>query len=201
MRASILLLLLLVVSSTPVPGQMARVRTGARVRVATEQPERRLAIGTVESLDADSMVVDRGGGERLRLAVNDITALEVYRRGKGAETSGKVVGTISAAGGAALYINWCLKHVTQCQYLESDGDEDDNEDDNEDDDEGEEGDFSMGALVTLSFAAIGYAIGYSIAPQRWEVVNLPIRIGVAPMRRGVGVYVSLPAPRFMRSGR
>ncbi len=197
MRASILLLLLVVPSTSTSAQMFARVRTGARVRVSTAQPEPRLAIGTVASIDADTMVVDRGGGERLRLAVNDINALEVYRRGKGAETTGMVFGTIGAAGGAALYLNWCLRNMTLCQYLESDDDPDDDDSDDEEEDDP----FSMGALVTLGFAAIGYAVGYSLAPPRWEIVNLPLRIGVAPMQRGIGVYASLPAPRFTRGGR
>lgn len=191
-----ILLLLLVAGPTSVLAQFdPRIRTGVQVRVATSQ--QRLAIGKVAWIDPDSMVVDRDTAASLRFAVHDITALEVYRQGKDAEATGMVFGTLTAAGAAVVYVKWCVDNPRLCQYLEEDDDSDHHDENDEDDEEP----FSMLSLVTLGFGAIGYAIGYALVPPRWEVVNLPLRIGVAPMQRGVGVYVSLPAPRFARAAR
>jgi hypothetical protein len=191
-RASILPLLL-VVGSTSASAQLdARLKTGARIRVSTSE---RLAIGRVASIQGDTIVVDRAEGlteSPLRLAVNDITALEVYRRGKGAHTSGMVVGTLSFVGGSALYISWCLRHTELCSYLEPEDEPDDWDDEEEDEP------LPLFATVGLGFAVIGYAIGHALVPPRWEIVDLPLRVGITPMRRGVGVYVSFPAPRFVR---
>ena len=193
-RASILLPLLLLL---PTPGSAqfdARIKTGAGVRFSTAQPEALLAIGKIASVDGDSIVVDRGLAEsQLRLAVRDLTALEVYRRGKSAEMSGMVFGTLGAAAGGVLYVNWCRRNASLCEYLETSDDEDDDWDDEED--EGEP--LSLFATVTLGFGMIGYLMGYTLAPPQWEIVKLPVRIGVAPMQRGIGVYVSLPAPRLV----
>jgi hypothetical protein len=196
-RAFFLLPLLVVCPALASAQIDARIRNGAQVRLSTSQPESILAIGKVASIDSDSIVVDRGTADSpLRVALNDVTALEVYRRGKSAETSGFVFGTLGAAGGAALYVNWCLKNRERCQAIET-SDEEEADRCEEDEDE-EDCPLSTFGLVTLGFGMLGYVIGHSLAPPRWEVVQLPIRIGVAPLQRGVGVYVSLPAPRFAR---
>jgi hypothetical protein len=188
-------LLLLVVGSTPASAQFdARLKTGARIRASTSQ---RVTIGKVVSLEQDTIVVDREEGvteSPLRLAVNDVTALEVYRRGKGAHTSGMVFGTLGFVGGGALYISWCVRNPEICSYIEPDEPDDPY-------DEEEDEPLPLIATVSLGFAVIGYAIGHALVPPRWETVDLPLRVGIAPMRRGVGVYVSLPAPRFVRVAR
>jgi hypothetical protein len=191
-RAFILLLLLVVGSPTSASAQFdARLKTGARIRASTSQL---VAIGKVASIERDTIVVDRGRGvteSPLRLALNDITALEVNRPGKGAHTSGMVFGTLGFVGGGALYISWCVRNVELCSYLEPDEPDDPY-------DEEEDEPLPLIATVSLGFAVIGYAIGHALVPPRWEIVDLPLRIGIAPMPRGVGVYVSLPAPRFVR---
>lgn len=181
-------LLLLVAWSTSAHAQFdARLRTGARVRLSSSHPEPILVVGRVASIDSDTIAVDRGVTEsHLKLAVNDITALEVYRRGKSAEMSGMILGTLGAVSSGVIYVRWCLRNPEECSRIEP-------EDDDPYDDEEPT---SFFATVTLGFGVIGYAIGYALVPPRWEVVNLPLRVGIAPLQRGVGVYVSLPAPRF-----
>jgi hypothetical protein len=190
-----ILLLLLVVGSTSASAQFdARLKTGARVRASTSQ---RVAIGKVVSFEQDTIVVDRGGSiaeSPLRLAVNELTTLEVYRRGTGAHTSGMVFGTLGFVGGGALYISWCVRNAELCSYLEPDEPDDPY-------DEEEDEPLPLIATVSLGFAVIGYAIGHALVPPRWEILNLPLRVGIAPMPRGVGIYVSLPAPRFVRDQR
>src|SRR5262245_25385786 len=87
-RGFILLLLLVAGPGTLLAQFDARIRTGVQVRVSTSHPEQSGATGKVAQIDSDSMVVDRGSESSLRFAVHDLTALEVYRRGKDAETSG-----------------------------------------------------------------------------------------------------------------
>ena len=199
MRAPTLLVMLVLSAFGSAVAQLdSRLRAGQQVRIRSASPEALVAIGKLASADSDSVVVDRGITEPLlRLSLRDISALEVFRRGKGAETSGMVVGTLGAVAGGTLYINWCLRHVELCAYFESDGDDDDDDYDDEDDSDP----LSAFATVVLGFGLIGYGIGYALVPPEWQLVNLPMRVGVAPMQRGVGVYVSLPAPRFIRESR
>jgi hypothetical protein len=189
-------LLLLVATAGSLQAQLdPRVKVGAQVRVRTAQPDPLLAIGRVVSVDWDTLVVERNAADpALRVPLRDIGELAIQARGKTAQVSGMVVGTVGALAGGALYVNWCLRNLDFCRELERDDDPDDDEE------EDEESMSPFGAVV-LAFGLIGYGIGYSLAPPTWTIVHLPIRMGIAPMQRGVGVYVSLPAPRFVRDSR
>lgn len=185
MRAIILLLTLIAAAEHTAEAQLdPRVRTGARIRVKGAESDARALAGTLTAIDGDTLVVNQ-----TRYSFSDIRELAVLARGKGAHTTAMVFGTIGFLTGSAVYLKWCADNVDTCAIVEE-------EDDDPYDDEEPSSPFSFVAFGTaLLFAGVGYAL----APPTWHVVDLPVRVGVAPMQRGVGVYVSLPAPRFHRA--
>jgi hypothetical protein len=194
MRASVLLLLL-VVPATSLPAQLdPRVRSGARVRVQTSGSERVLAIGRLTSIENDTLVVERSAVDApLRIGFTDVAELAVHRRGKNAEEAGIALGVVSALAGGAMYVKWCFDNPAGCRDLEEQFDDPEDEDD----------DSSASPLLTamVGFGAIGYFIGQALVPPSWQIVHLPLRIGIVPLQRGIGVFASVPAPRFVRGSR
>lgn len=189
MRAPLLLSILVLSAHGPVEAQLdPRIRIGTRVRLEAAEPPS-LVIGKVSSIEGDTLTVDRGGADAaMRFSLRNVTGLSLYRRGRGARTTGMVFGTLGALSGGVLYFRWCSRHAEECSRLEP-------EDDDPYDDEKPT---SVFTTVSLGFGVIAYAIGYALVPPRWETVGIPFRVGVAPMQRGVVAYVSLPAPRFVR---
>lgn len=192
MRIPTLLVVLVVTAHSVAWGQLdARVRMGARVRV--NSPDAQI-IGRVAEVRDDTIVVDRGMGDTASVALRDVSELAVHYRGT---AMAKTFAVIGAASGAALYINWCLKSPQACEELERQEHEREHHDDDDEDEEMT----SVFSSVVLTFGAIGMLIGHTLTPPQWHRVDLPVRLGVAPMHNGIGVYVSLPAPRFARAFR
>lgn len=189
MRIPTLLVVLLFTAHSAAFAQLdGRVRMGARVRVNSSDA---LIIGRVAEVRDDTIVVDRGMGDTASVPLRDVSELAVYHRGT---ALAKTLAVIGAASGAALYINWCFKARQACEDLERQEHEREHHDDDDEDDEMT----SVFSSVVLTFGAIGMLIGHTLTPPQWHSVDLPVRFGVAPMQSGIGVYVSLPAPRFDR---
>lgn len=190
MRTPTLLVALLVTAHGAASAQLdARIRMGARVRVNSADAQ---IIGRVAEVRDDTIVVDRGMGDTTAVSLRETTELAVYARGKGAEAFATTMGVIGAASGAVLYVKWCLSAPDACAILEEDEEECD-------DDEEDDGFSSPFTTLTMGFAMVGMLIGRALTPPQWHIVDVPVRFGVAPMRDGIGVYVSLPAPRFSRA--
>jgi hypothetical protein len=85
------------------------------------------------------------------------------------------------------YLKWCADNLDACLVVEEDDDVYDDEEPS-----------SPYAFVAFGTALLFAGIGYALAPPTWHIVDLPVRVGIAPMQRGVGAYVSIPAPRFIR---
>lgn len=188
MRARLLLVVLLSSACSALEAQVdRRIRLGTRIRVDAVSPAA-ILIGRVASIEGDTLAIERAGADTTRISLRDVNGLSVYRRGKEAQITGMVFGSLGAVSTGVLYVRWCLDNPGACAALEP-------EDDDPYDDEEPS---SVFATLTLSAAVLGYVIGYALVPPRWEIVDIPFRVGVAPMQRGVGVYVSLPAPRFVR---
>ena len=195
MRASVLLLLL-VVPAASLPAQVdPRIRPGTRVRVQTAGDAPVLAIGRLASAERDTLVVERNAIDApLRIPFADVAEISVHRRGKNAEEAGIALGVVSGLAGGVMYVKWCLDNPQRCRELEEELA--DPEDENETDD-------ALGPLMTVmvGFGAIGYLIGQALTPPSWQIVHLPMRVGIVPLQRGIGIVASVPAPRFTRGGR
>ena len=195
MRAPVLLLLL-VVPAASLPAQLdPRIKPGARVRVQTAGAEPVLAIGRLASADGDTLVVERSAVDApLRVPFAEVAELSVHRRGKNAEEAGIALGVVSALTGGVMYVKWCLDNPQGCREVEEQFDDPEDEDDDGD---------STSPLFTamIGFGAIGYFIGQALVPPSWQLVHLPMRVGIVPLQRGIGVFASVPAPRFTRGGR
>lgn len=189
MRIPTLLVVLLLSAHGAALAQVdARVRMGARVRVNSSDAQ---IIGRVAEVRDDTIVVDRGMGDTASVPLRDVSELAVYHRGT---ALAKTLAVIGAASGAALYINWCFKARQACEDLERQEHEREHHDGDDEDDEMT----SVFASVVLTFGAIGMLIGHTLTPPQWHVVGVPVRLSVAPMPNGVGVFLALPAPRFVR---
>jgi hypothetical protein len=193
-RAPILVALLVLSAHASLPAQLdSRVKLGATVRLRG-QPDAPRVTGKISSIDGDTLIVNVDNDtvlSRERFPLRDVTELSVYGRGKSAETMGMVFGTIGVLAGTAVYLHWCASNLEACRYVE----EDDDPDDDPYDEEAEP--LSLFSIVALGTGILGWSLGYALAPPVWEVVNLPLRIGIAPTRDGLAAFVSIPAPRFI----
>lgn len=195
MRTPVLLLLLVVPAASLSAQLDPRIRPGTRVRVQTAGDTPVLAIGRLASADGDTLVVERNAVDApLRIPFADVAEISVHRRGKNAEQTGIAFGVVSGLAGGVVLVKWCLDNPQGCRELEEQLDDPEDEDDGND---------ALGALMTamVGFGAIGYLIGQALTPPSWQLVHLPMRIGIVPLQRGIGVFASVPAPRFTRGGR
>lgn len=189
MRIPTLLVVLSFTAHAAAWGQLdGRVRMGARVRVNSPTAQ---IIGRVAEVRDDTIVVDRGMGDTTSVPLRDVNELAVYHRGT---ALAKTLAVIGAASGAALYINWCFRTQHACEDLERQ----EHEREHHDGDDEDEAMTSVFSSVVMTFGAIGMLIGHTLTPPQWHVVGVPVRLSVAPMQDGVGVFLSLPAPRFAR---
>ena len=191
MRTTLLLVLITSVSALDdaYAQRDSLLKVGARVRINRADAQ---IVGRVAEVRGDTIVVDRGPGDSvMTVALADATGMAVYARGKASETAVIMLGALGAATGAALYVNWCVKDVERCRELEL-------EDHDPYDDEIPP---SMFATITVGFAAIGLLIGHSFAPPQWTVIDPMIRVGLTPTSTGLAAYISIPAPRFVRTSR
>lgn len=188
MRTTAVLLALMTLACDVAQAQFdARVRRGARIRVTTADAR---IEGRVSEVSDDSILVDQEG-RWTAFSLRDATGLAVHGRGPGAEALSIGLGIAGAAVGAGLYIKWCSNERESCAELEHD-DEDCEEDDSCS---------NVFGFLTVGFGMLGAALGYALAPPRWHDVPLPVRVGVAPVRNGFALILSMPAPRFARNAR
>jgi hypothetical protein len=187
LRIPLLLLLLVAAAHSSASAQLdSRVKVGARVRV--QRPDAQI-VGRIAAVRGDSVVVDRGDpAAEMAVSLRDVTELAVYVPAKGAATTAKVFGTIGVLSGGALYLGWCLRNREECMDIET-VDTDPYDD---------EVPMSLIATVSLGFGALGVMLGQSLAPWEWQIVDVPLRVGLAPSPRGMAAYVSIPAPRLLR---
>ncbi len=186
MRPLVVLLLIAAALSSVSAQVDSRVKVGARVRVL--RPDAQI-LGSISEVRGDTILVDRGDpAAATPVSLRDVSELSVYVQGKSAKTTAIVFGTIGLLSGTALTVGWCMRHRDEClRYETVDTDPYD-----------DEVPMSAFATVSLGFGALGLMLGQSLAPRHWEIVDLPVRIGLAPTPRGVVAYVSIPAPRFLR---
>jgi hypothetical protein len=183
-RAHMLFFVLIAAAEQTAAAQLdPRLRIGAQVRLRGPASDAPAIAGTLSAIEGDTLVVNQ-----TRHALTDIRELAVYARGKGAQTTATVFGTVGFLTGSVVYLKWCADNLDTCEIVEEDDDPNDDEEPN-----------SPFAFVAFGSAMLFAAVGYALAPPTWHIVDLPVRVGIAPMQRGVGAYVSIPAPRFIRA--
>ncbi|MGH7678124.1 MAG: hypothetical protein ACRENU_06630 [Gemmatimonadaceae bacterium] len=154
----------------------ARLVAGARVRVGMTDSgrviESRVVVATRDTIE----IIDDASQGR-RLAFHDLGLLEVRYRDR---SLGMFLGTLGFVCGAAMYLKWCAQNPQECRCLET------REEDDDDDDDG-----STLFGVALVSAFLGSMIGHALTEPEWKLISLPMRIGLTPVRGGIGVYASL----------
>ena len=187
------LMLLLVLAATAMQTAAAQqdslLKVGARIRINRADAQ---VIGRIAEIRGDTIVIDRGPADgAMAVSLSNATEVAVYAQGKGSERAMMVLGTLGAVTGAALYVSWCARDPEWCRDIEP-------VDENPYDDEVPP---SMFATITIGFAAIGLLLGHSFAPPQWTIIDPAIRVGLTPTSTGLAAYLSIPAPRFVRSRR
>ena len=153
----------------------SRLVAGARVRVGMTDSGRVIE-SRVVAATRDTIEIIDDASQRRRLAFHDLGLLEIRYQDR---SLGMFLGTLGFVGGAAMYLKWCAQNPQECQCLET----------REEDDDGEDGSTLFG--VALISAFLGSLIGHALTEPEWKLISLPMRIGVTPVRGGIGVYASL----------
>lgn len=165
------------------PDAMSRLARGLQMRAVLREGAQPLLRGKVESTAGDTVLVRVHPDSVARHSLDDLATLEVYRRSPTAMGLSQALFVVGAAGGAALYVKWCMRNADACAKLDEDPDPYDDE-------------TPTPAIVsfTLLSGFLMAGLGYALAPPRWEPVNLPVRVGLAPSRNGVLLYASVALP-------
>ncbi len=172
------------------PASTARFpKLRSRVRLTSlSNPERRVT-GMLQEVSDDSIVVrpDRDSTS-VALARSDVAQVEVRVREREAQNTATVLSVAGAIGGTAIYVNWCRQNREACRQ-DAWGDGYSRGHDCASDSSSH---FTVPTLLILGGAAIGGAIGHGLVAPHWEVLGVPMRIGVVPLgSRGLVVGVSL----------
>ena len=159
---SILFLLMLAYSLESVAQEPVQIVPGERVRVLAPgiSPDR--VVGTVVSLDADTLMLKDGGQiAPSKIPLTSVTRLDVSRGHKSGAGKGALIGAIvGAAGGTVLGIVFY----------------------NHPGDEGKQSSplIVVPALASLVGAGLGAIIGLPFKTERWKKVPLEqVRIGIS----------------------
>ena len=165
------------------PDAMSQLARGLQMRAVLRAGAQPLLRGKVESTAGDTVLVRVHPDSVARHSLDDLATLEVYRRSPAAAGLSQALFVVGAAGGAALYVGWCMRNADTCAKLDEDPDPYDDE-------------TPTPAVVsfTLLTGFLMAGLGYALAPPRWEPVNLPVRVGLAPSRNGVLLYASVALP-------
>ena len=167
------------------------VPVGSRVRLRSHHAPDTPMSGWVEAVRGDTLLVRSDGAPTpIPLLRADIARLEVYRRGRVAETAGIIGGTLGAIAGASAYSRWCDDNRDHCR---------DNRERSDSTSPRYDHSVSRTSVYILGGAVLGGLASYFLAPPQWEVVGTPVQVNVAPVRRGLAVGATLrfgrPLPR------
>ena len=154
----------------PQPGSWVRVRAPSKVEGDL--------IGTLVSRTADSIVVARSDSDVLRLPMSALKSIDMYR-GRNWMLGAFIGGALALP----LGYFWGLQNAkVPCYSSTSTPCVRD-----------------KGAVIVLSMLYLGApasVIGAFFGPQRWQAIDLPIKVGLSPMStpRGVGVAMQISLP-------
>jgi hypothetical protein len=166
--------------------QAALPSIGSRVRIRVENAGS-ATVGRLDSLLTDTMVVrSELTSAYSRVASRDVVSLEVFRRGSIAATAGVLTGTAGAVLGGIAYRNWCRDYTDACREnrIRSDSTNVDQHDRS----------IPAATAFVVGGAALGAILGYVHAPAQWDPIELPIRLGMGPTRRGFLVAAAIRLP-------
>ena len=154
----------------------SRLVAGARVRVGMTDSGRVIE-SRVVAATRDTIEIIDDTSQRRRLAFHDLGLLEIRFRDR---SLSMFLGAVGFVGGSVMYFKWCVQNQQACRCLER------KENENDDDD-----DATLFEVVALGSAFVGALMGQALTEPVWKPIPLPMRIGVTPVRGGIGVYASL----------
>jgi hypothetical protein len=177
MTRIIVLAALALCAISPLGAQTPELATGSRVRVRTTGTDVRTVKGTVVASLGDTLAIADEDGRVLRLPVAGLSSIErslgVSRSagaGRGALWGAGVMFPLAVAG----YYGMRCESGESYGWFCGDGLA-----------------LGVGAGVMVLGAGVGALVGTTVGVERWEVLNRPAHIAIAPTRGGVraGIHV------------